>query len=654
MGRWRWLVAIVILASPATAAAQRLTTADCLDCHKEPTLTEEVGGRTISVFVDPRIFRASAHGLLDCTDCHADVNDYPHQPPPQRVACAACHPDVQQSYDQGLHAQARRRGDTRAATCLDCHGQAHGIRPTDDPQSPVYRTHIPRTCGRCHSQKFVMEPAGLSTQPFFSYQESVHGRAVAAGSMKAAVCTDCHRSHDVRPPSDPQSTIFKFNVPRTCGQCHEKIATEFMESIHGQAIRRGNWRAPVCTDCHGIHSIKSHIDPNSPVAAQRLARTACGQCHEGVRLSQEFGVPGRRVSTYYNSYHGLATELGSRVAANCASCHGVHNILPSSDPRSTINKNNLVNTCGKCHPGASEKFVSGRIHANTPISEDIGSIVSFWVRKIYLWLIVLIIGSMALHNGLLWYKKAVAHRDAQERPIIRMTRQQRIQHVILLTSFFTLVITGFALKYPDSWLAWLLGESEAIRRVVHRAAGTVLLLLGIYHLGYVISTREGRESWRALRPVKRDFSDLIDTLSYYMGRRSVRPLLGAFSYVEKIEYWALIWGTLVMGITGLMAWFEVEVTHFLPRWTVEVALTIHFYEAILATLAIFVWHFYHVIFDPHVYPMNWSWLDGRVSAEHYRREHPLAYQEWVRRRASSGHGGERRLGSPSTSAEESP
>ena len=111
----------------------------------------------------------------------------------------------------------------------------------------------------------------------------------------------------------------------------------FNASIHGQAIARGNTLAPVCTDCHGIHSIKSPVDPNSPVAEQNISRDTCARCHEGVRLSQELGVPGNRVISYFDSYHGLAAEGGSVVAANCSSCHGVHDILPSSDPRSTIN-----------------------------------------------------------------------------------------------------------------------------------------------------------------------------------------------------------------------------------------------------------------------------------------------------------------------------
>src|SRR6185369_14037862 len=125
------------------------------------------------------------------------------------------------------------------------------------------------------------------------------------------------------------------NVPNTCAKCHADVAQHYKDSIHGQAISRGNWQSPVCTDCHGIHTIKAPSDPNSSVAAAALARTTCARCHEGVRLAAEFGVESRRASTYMASYHGLASKMGSSVVANCASCHGVHNILPSSDPKST-------------------------------------------------------------------------------------------------------------------------------------------------------------------------------------------------------------------------------------------------------------------------------------------------------------------------------
>lgn len=643
MKRWVSIVSIflfallwVSLSPPGSSQSQAqnrkpiaMTSADCAGCHNNPNLARNVAGLPATLLVDRALFADSVHRQLDCTSCHSDVKSVPHGSP-AKVDCGTCHQDASAAYDKGLHAKAIQNGNIKAATCVDCHGEAHSIRRASDPKSTVNHANIAATCGSCHGQKFVMEGSGLTTRPFLSYQESVHGRAVASGNAKAAACTDCHGSHDIRPPTDAQSQIARFNVPRTCGTCHGDISAEFSRSIHGQSLARGNWQAPVCTDCHGIHMIKPHIDPSSSVAAQALAKTTCAQCHEGVRLSQEFGVLGKRSSSYMDSYHGLASSLGSGVIANCASCHGVHNILPSSDPHSTVNSGNLVQTCGKCHAGASENFILGKIHLDVPSSQDIGSVATRWVRWIYLSLIGVVIGGMLIHNGLVWRMKAALKRKSQHRPIVRMNANQRVQHLLLLSSFFVLVFTGFALKFPDSWLGALLGSSESFRRVGHRAAAVVMIVAGLYHAVYMLGTREGRQGLRDFLPKPKDLVDLFQNLRYYLGRSVSPAKIGRFGYAEKAEYWAVIWGTILMGLTGLMIWFKVEIFSFLPRWSIDIALAIHFYEAILATLAIVVWHFYHVIFDPDVYPMSFAWLDGRVSEELFKDEHALAYEDMKR------------------------
>jgi cytochrome b subunit of formate dehydrogenase len=469
-----------------------------------------------------------------------------------------------------------------------------------------------------------MESNGVSTQPFISYQESVHGRAAEKGSTKAAVCTDCHGSHEILAANDSKSQIYNFNVPVTCGKCHAEITKTFNESAHGQAIARGNSLSPACTDCHGIHSIKSHRDPNSPVSSQNLSKDTCARCHEGVRLSSEFGVAGNRVSSYMDSYHGLAAEGGSVVAANCSSCHGVHNILPSSDPRSTIHRSHLDETCGKCHKGVTQKFTLTPVHlADGAHPNYIGSIATRWVRWIYLVLITLVIGAMLVHNVIVWRSKAMARRRIQNPMMERMTVNQRWQHLVLLTSFTVLVITGFALKFPDSWIVPALGLGEGFRSIVHRVAGVVLIGAGIYHIFYLASTREGRRLIRDLAPGPRDLKDAVGTMLYHLCLGRNKPKFGRFTYGEKAEYWALVWGTALMGVTGVMIWGKVWVGNALARWWVDVATAIHFYEAILATLAIVVWHFYQVIGDPDVYPMNWAWWDGKMPVEHYREEHEL-------------------------------
>jgi len=619
-------LALFLLGSALPIRAQhKIKDQDCLTCHGDTSLAKDVNGKQVSLFVDGKKLQHSIHGSmkLACVDCHKDVKSLVHETPPQKVLCGSCHAKASDAHAHSTHAKLDASGKILAA-CLDCHGDAHAVLAGGHPDSPVNHAHIPATCGRCHGQKFLMESNGVSTQPFVSYQESVHGRAVENGSMKAAVCTDCHSSHAILPANDPKSPIYKFSVPATCGQCHSDIQNTFNASIHGQAIARGNLQSPVCTDCHGIHSIKSHKDPNSPVAEQNLSRDTCARCHEGVRLSSEFGVPGNRVSTYLDSYHGLASEGGSVVAANCSSCHGVHDILPSTDPRSTIHRTNLDGTCGKCHKGATQKFTLTPVHlADGVHPHDIGSKITHWVRIIYIILILTVIGGMFLHNLIIWRSKAVARRHMQNPMMQRMSTNQRWQHLVLLTSFIILVLTGFALKYPNSWFADLLGMSEHVRSMVHRIAGVVLIAAGFYHVFYVAIANEGRRLLRDIAPAPKDLTDIFQAMRYYVGLGGAKPKFGRFSYGEKAEYWALVWGTALMGVTGVMMWAKVWVGNLLARWWVDVATAVHFYEAILATLAIIVWHFYQVFGDPDVYPMNWAWWDGKMPVDHYRHEHEL-------------------------------
>ena len=610
---------------PAAHAEDKAKNSDCMACHSNPAMTKDSGGKKVSLYVDENKLMQSIHGsLFTCVDCHKLANDPKDKNKRRRPECSDCHTDEQAAYERGLHSKPTKGGTAPAATCIDCHGAPHEILAADDPKSPVNHSNIPATCGRCHGQKFLMESNGESAQAFVSYQQSVHGLAIEKGSKKAAVCTDCHGTHEILRANDPKSPINKFNVPATCGKCHSTVSQTFMASIHGQGLARGNGLAPSCTDCHGIHTIKAHIDPNSSVSEQNLARTTCARCHEGVRLSKEFGVPGNRVSSYMDSYHGLAAEGGSAVVANCASCHGVHNILPSSDPRSTINRANLDATCGKCHQGVTQKFTLTRVHLEDGTHpRDIGSIAVRWIRWFYLVLIFGVIGAMFLHNAIIWRSKAVARRAMLNPYMVRMTVNQRWQHLVLLTSFIVLVITGFALKFPYSGLAEALAMGEKLRSIVHRVAGVILIGAGIYHVFYLAMTAEGRRLICAFAPGPKDVFDAWATMRYYLGLGGEKPRYGRFSYAEKAEYWALVWGSVLMAVTGIMMWAKVTTGNLLARWWVDVATSIHYYEAILATLAILVWHFYQVFLDPDVYPMNWAWWDGKMPVHRYREEHGL-------------------------------
>jgi cytochrome b subunit of formate dehydrogenase len=489
-------------------------------------------------------------------------------------------------------------------TCASCHSDLTLKHPDDNlPASPV-------NCKACHERQ---------TQ---TYGASVHGVAFTAGRHDSATCQDCHDSHEVLPPSSTASPLHFSKQAATCGQCHEREARDLAASVHGKATADGKRDAPTCTDCHSEHKIQA-LTASSPL---KISSDVCSQCHASERLNTKYNLPPDRVKTFFESYHGLAAQYGSTLAANCGSCHGSHRVLRSSDPDSTIHKTHLVETCGKCHPGASEKFALSAVHVdNTKAAGagDLGGQINWWVRRIYLLLIVVVIGSMLFHNGLHFLKKLRAIYGSHPRTILRMTLSQRIQHLILGTSFIVLAVTGFALKFPDSWIARALGSNEPLRSWTHRVAAVIMLLLGAYHIIYIVATRDGRKLVRDFLPSPKDLRDVLGNLRYFMGLSSKRPQLARFGYAEKAEYWAVIWGTVIMGVSGLMIWFKMDVTRFLPRWAVDVATTVHYYEAVLACLAIVVWHFYHVIFDPEVYPFNLACFDGRVSEHWQHEEHPL-------------------------------
>ncbi len=499
---------------------------------------------------------------------------------------------------------AKLKGSShKTNTCASCHSDLTDKHPDDNvPAKPV-------NCSSCHER--------LSE----SYAESVHGLAAKSGDAAAPNCKDCHDSHEVLPPNNPASPLHASNLTKTCGVCHDQAAADVRDSIHGKATTAGQREAATCTDCHSEHRIEQ-LKTN---ATLRVSAEICSRCHASERINTKFNLPKDRVKTFFESYHGLASQYGSTLAANCASCHGYHLVLPSTDPKSSIYRTNLVHTCGKCHVGATENFAFGKIHVDiaSAVSADFGNKVNFWIRRIYIVLIFVTIGFMLLHNTLLYLKKLIRIYRSQDRPIIRMSLGQRWQHFLLLSSFIILAVTGFALKSPDSWIAILLGSNETFRRWSHRIAGIVMIVLGIYHVLYVLFTREGRQLVKDFFPVKKDISDLAGSAKFLTGLAEEKPKIARFGYAEKMEYWAVVWGTIIMGITGLVIWFKMEVTQFLPRWAVDVATTIHYYEAILACLAIIVWHFYHVIFDPDVYPLNLASFDGKVSEQWMEEEHPL-------------------------------
>jgi cytochrome b subunit of formate dehydrogenase/DnaJ-class molecular chaperone len=591
-------------------------------------------GHAVSLYVDEEKFNGSIHAKNLCTSCHSDITDLPHAETLKPVSCSQCHRIETEIYLKSDHGQAVHKGVTEAASCQDCHGSAHYLLNYRNPASPVNRAHILETCGRCHGNVEAMEKFNLRQRAVVvTYENSVHGLAHSNGVINAAVCSDCHGTHDLHRSTNPESKLYWQNIPTTCGKCHDNVRQTYTRSIHGKAVAQGLRDAPVCTDCHGEHTIQAVKLASSRVSPANIPET-CGQCHAAQRIVTQYRLPPNVFTTYIQSFHGLALQGGNLTAANCASCHGVHDILPASDPLSTINAKNLPETCGKCHPGIGTRLSAEffKIHAPPGAAEGKPWLVNL-VSRIYIALIALTIGGMATFNGLDYLRKTRAHvravradKDAE----YRLTRLARFQHFLLTALFITLAYTGFVHKFPDAVWSWpfrVLPNGGYVRGMIHRICGWTFAVFFLVHVITLAGTKRGRNSVRSLWFVWDDFKDALAQLAFNVGLRNTEPPHRRWNFAEKAEYWALMWGSIVMIITGLMLLFTDTVLRLMPKVWHDVAQVIHFYEALLATLAILVWHFYWVIFDPKEYPMNPSWLIGKKAAHKHeaepRREQPV-------------------------------
>jgi formate dehydrogenase gamma subunit len=650
----------------------------CLACHGTLGMKSDKGQ---DISIDPGKHAASPHGLLACQDCHTSIKDFPHPAKAGKpqcatcheeeaknfatsvhsalgeqacaschgnahelaaartvapVKCSECHADEVKAFAQSIHGQAAKRADRDAPNCMSCHGSIHQVKAASEPDSAAARKNLAETCAKCHSDPgFLSRHMIPIANAVETYKRSVHGQALAAGNQNAADCANCHGSHDIYPARDPGSSVNHWKVPETCGKCHAEIAREFNESVHGVAVKAGNRDAPVCTDCHGEHLIMNPANPASPLNAANVSGETCGRCHNDPRLALRNNLPLNRVPSYAESYHGLAIEGGRLTAANCASCHGVHDILPPGDPRSTINAANLPKTCGQCHKGVAEaKFTIGPIHVQTDAGPN--HPVVQWIRCTYLVLIPATLGFMLLHNLLDLLSKLIRRKPRLESSevALRMNLWFRIAHWGVMVSFPTLVFTGFALKFPESWWAkpFLLWESSAgVRGGLHRTAAVVMASATLFHFIHLAVRKRDRSFLSAMIPTIKDATDMLAVFRYNLGLTKQEPKFLKFNYAEKMEYWAFLWGTTVMALSGLLLWFNNFTLRHFPKWVTDAATAVHWYEALLATFAILIWHFYLVIFDPAVYPMDTAWIDGKIPADHYRHSRPAYYRELVRR-----------------------
>jgi len=389
----------------AETPADIIANADCLDCHTDPNNTRSLKDKPPLELFDPDRFQASVHGKLNCVDCHVGIKDMVHEsrlPPAQ---------------------------------CVNCH-----------------------------------EPQPSHQKAADDYAHSIHGMSQKLGASAAATCADCHGSpaardvHYMLPINDPESVVFKLNLPQTCAKCHSnpgltqeyqmrypEVASQYNDSIHGRALlKMGLIVAPSCNDCHGVHDIKRGVDRSSPINKANVAKT-CGKCHVKVERIYNQSVHGQlllrgeksgpvctdchtaheieppvnghfkmvsdkrcgrchedRLTHYRDTYHGKAMALGkpnvaSDVAA-CYDCHGHHDVLPPSNPASRLSADNVVTTCQQCHANATASFARYIPHANPLDRENYPSL--YWTFVFMTTLLIGVFAFFGLHT-LLWLLRSV-------------------------------------------------------------------------------------------------------------------------------------------------------------------------------------------------------------------------------------------------------
>jgi len=651
---------------PAQEAGDRA----CMVCHASDT------GRELGAPAPPSTTADSIHGAagVTCVLCHSDLQGEDALPHDEvaPVRCDSCHPGEAAAHARGVHQQTEANG-RKAASCQDCHG-AHDVRATSDPRSPVFPLNQPETCGKCHRRQERGDRPAPGGEAVELYEKSIHGRLLLQkGLVVSATCSSCHGSHEIRSPDDSESSVARRSTPYTCGTCHAGMLTNYLAGVHGAAFLAGGADVPVCTDCHSEHAIDDPQHEGSTVSAALVAST-CARCHADDELVQRHGLKATALSSWGSSYHGIAAGFGEKRAANCASCHGFHEIFPSGDPRSRVHAANLDATCGKCHEGAGAAFSKVPVHS---VIDRNSNFVPWLVRAVYAWLVGGVIGAFLafilldlfgrLRLRLGWGPRESEHVDPLQWPdedalvapaetFRRMGRQGRLQHGVLIASFLLLVLTGLPVfLHQSGWMRSIvdLEGGFRLRSLLHRTAAVALIGLSVWHVACLALQPSARRWFASMMFRPRDVTDFLREMMFDLGvldwlarrrplagffarhprlRCAERPLTGRYGLVEKLEYGAVLWGNLVMIATGLILWRPDWFLGWMPSWTFDVCRVVHGFEATLAFLAIIIWHMYHVHLRPGVFPMSRTWLTGRISRGELRHHHPAQYLEILRAR----------------------
>jgi cytochrome b subunit of formate dehydrogenase len=353
----------------------------------------------------------------------------------------------------------------------------------------------------------------------------------------------------------------------------------------------------------------------------------CSSCHE------------HQAPSYRDTFHGQATALNFKLAATCADCHTPHHNLPPSDPRSSVNQANLIQTCSRCHTTATAKFVQYDPH---PEPHDPGkSLLVYYVAGFMEWLLIGVFGFFGIHTVLWLQRSIVAYVrqkrekvDDDDRYVMRFPAIHRFTHVLIVVSFILLAATGLPLMFYYTEWGRALEQIEggvAITRFVHRVCAVITFGYASIHLGYVIKKAMIERKWsilygpESMMVRKQDFVDAFKMIRWFL-YLGPQPNLDRWTYWEKFDYFAVFWGVPVIGLSGLMLWFPTFFTYFLPGVVLNLAMIIHGEEALLATAFIFAFHFFHNHLRPENFPMDTVIFTGKMKLSRFKEERAVEYE----------------------------
>lgn len=590
----------------------------CRDCHEQEV---EIYDRSVH-------FSEVKKGNVEaptCSDCHAKHRVLSPRNPESKVSvakldmvCTFCH----EGYEKSIH-RLEHKDDPRLETCVVCH-TGHSTDMVADSKSSIFEMNLSQVCLKCHVESLITGENDA--------HGGIHRNQIQRMEWgEVANCGLCHNYH-FRAPDH----LSERGLEKSCAECHSKQQQEYERSSHYIAWAKGHEEAPTCMTCHGQRIIQK---PSEYFTGKSVIEL-CGSCHSNREVILKFQLNPDVVKGYNTSYHGQMYQLGyqGEEFATCVSCHDNHSILPSDNPASTISQAHIIETCGQCHESVNINFVKYLQHYSPMVQEE-NPVLTF-IHTFMIWLLGSVLFIFGGHT-ILWLTRLIIKR-VREGPIKkppktkyrvrRFTRFERSLHFSLILSFLTLAFTGLPLKYSHTEIAnWIANNVVGFgtAALLHRIAAFLLITIFVIHISSLLYKKfikkkkgifHGPDS---LMPNAQDFRDFFAHLAYFIGAKKNAPEFGRWTYWEKLDYFAVFWGMVIIGASGLTLWFPETFTRIVPGWLINAAHIIHSEEALLATAFIFTVHFFNTHLRPGAFPMDEVIFTGRMTEERFKEERSL-------------------------------